>query len=152
MSDSLCVVPNVVVAGLFPNNPPPPKVAPVWLVLPNSPVLDDAAGAVVLAVVPKVPPLPNVEVLLPPPNAPKPVEGFAPPNSGFAALLLLFVLAKAPVDLSQITGGTWQVSLTLTKTTRCTRGRTGSPQIPKHRIGGRLLLLVLTKGTCRNVA
>src|ERR1700734_1656363 len=91
------VDPNAVVAGLFPNNPPP-KALPVLALLvgwPNNPV-PDVAGAVALLVVdPNVPPpLPKVEVFPPPPNAPKPVAGFAPPNSGFVALLLLFVLPK----------------------------------------------------------
>lgn len=103
MSDSLWVVPNVVVAGLLPNNPPPPKVELVWLVLPNSPVPDDGPGVALLAVDPKVPPLPNVAVLLPPPpNAPNPVEGLEPPNRVLEVLLGLLVFAKAPVDASQI--------------------------------------------------
>ena len=96
-------MPNVAVVGLFPNNPPPPKVELVWLVLPNSPAPDDGPGVALLAVDPKAPPLPNVPVLLPPPNAPNPVEGLEPPNRVLEVFPVLLVFAKAPVDGSQIT-------------------------------------------------
>ena len=101
MSDLLVVDPKPVVAGLLPNNPPLPKAVGVLVFAldwPNSPVADVGGAVALLAVDPKVPPLPNVEVLPPPPNAPKPVAGFAPPNSEPAlfVLALLFALAKAP--------------------------------------------------------
>ena len=106
---NLLVDPKPVVAGLLPNIPPPPNALPVLVFVldwPNSPVPDVEGAAALLAVDPNVPPLPNVALLLPPPNAPKPVEGFVPPNKGFVALLLLvLVLAKAPVDIQSESGG-----------------------------------------------
>ena len=94
------MVPKPVVAGLLPNNPPPlPNALPVLVLVvgwPNNPVPVVVGATAVLVLDPNVPPPPNVEVLPPPPNAPNPVVGFAPPNSGFVALLL-FVLEKAPI-------------------------------------------------------
>jgi hypothetical protein len=86
---------------LLPNNPPLPKVAPV-VELPNNPEPTDALGAAAAVVDPKaLPPPPNVEVLPPAPKAPNPVAGLAPPNSEFV-VPLLFGLANAPIDESQI--------------------------------------------------
>jgi len=93
------VEPNPAVAGLFPNKVVPPKELPEVLALgcPNNPVPDVVGAVALLAVDPNAPPPPNVDVL-PPPNAPKPVAGFGPPNSGF--VVVLFVFAKAPVGES----------------------------------------------------
>ena len=69
--------------GLFaPKIPPlPPPKALVVAGCPNRPVVVPAPVAGVVVGWPKAPPPPPPNALGPPPNAPKPVAGLAPPNT-----------------------------------------------------------------------